>query len=163
MADLGELLKGLSDAGIEFILVGGVAAVAQGAPIMTYDLDIVHRRTEENVMKLMTFLSSIDARHRRPDDKLLFPNEADLRGRGHVLLTTRFGPLDVLAVIEKGLGFEELLPNTVLIEFQGYRINVLNLETIVALKSDSNVSTDPYRLAILKETLQQLREEENGG
>ncbi len=42
-ANLGTLLKGLKEAGVDFILVGGVAAVAQGAPVTTIDLDIVHR------------------------------------------------------------------------------------------------------------------------
>jgi len=32
-ANLGALLKGLKEAGVDFILVGGVAAVAQGAPV----------------------------------------------------------------------------------------------------------------------------------
>ena len=39
-ADLSALLKGLSEAGVEFIVVGGLAAVAQGAPVTTFDLDI---------------------------------------------------------------------------------------------------------------------------
>ncbi len=33
-ADLSALLKGLCEAGIEFIVVGGLAAVAQEAPII---------------------------------------------------------------------------------------------------------------------------------
>lgn len=47
--DLNALLKGLSKARVEFILVGGVAAVIQGAPVTTFDLDIVHRQTDENI------------------------------------------------------------------------------------------------------------------
>ncbi len=47
--DLNALLKGLSKARVEFILVGGEAAVIQGAPVTTYDLDIVHRQTDENI------------------------------------------------------------------------------------------------------------------
>lgn len=37
-ANLGALLKGLKEAGVDFILVGGVAAVAQGAPVTTVDM-----------------------------------------------------------------------------------------------------------------------------
>jgi len=110
VSDLSALLKGLNEAGVEFVLVGGVAAVAQGAPVTTFDLDIVHRQTDENIEKLMKFLKSIGAYQRRPDDKVIEP------------VTTRFGPLDVLAVIEKGRGFEELLTDTVEIEFQGFKV-----------------------------------------
>ena len=159
VADLGALLKGLNEAGIEFILVGGLAAVAQGVPVTTFDVDIVHRRTDKNVKKLLRFLKSIDAYQRRSDDKVIEPNEKDLKGKGHVLLTTRFGPLDVLAAIEEGRGFDGLLADTVEIEFQGHIIHVLSLETIVALKRGSKDPKDQYRLPILEETLRQMREE----
>ena len=60
VSDLNALLKGLSKARIEFILVGGIAAVVQGAPLTTFDLDIVHRQTDENIQKLMKFLESVE-------------------------------------------------------------------------------------------------------
>ena len=159
--DLSALLKGLNEAGVEFIIVGGMAAVVQGAPITTFDLDIVHRQTDENIKKLIKFLKSIDAYLRRPDDKLIRPDERDFYSEGHVLLTTCIGPLDVLAVIEKNLGFDDLLPNSVKIQFQGHKVYVLNLETIVALKRESKDPKDQYRLPILEETLHQITEENN--
>jgi hypothetical protein len=155
---LSALLKGLNEAGIEFILVGGMAAVAQGAPVSTFDLDIVYRQTDKNTKKLLRFLKSIDAYQRRPDDKVIEPDQRDLKGKGHLLLTTRFGPLDVLSVIEKGRGFEELLPHTVVIEFRGHRVYVLSLDTIVELKRGSKDPKDQYRLPILEETLRQMCE-----
>ena len=51
-ADLSALLEGLCETDIEFIVVGGLSAVIQGAPVTTFDLDIVHRQTEENILKL---------------------------------------------------------------------------------------------------------------
>jgi len=60
-ADFPALLEALSSAGVEFIIVGGVAAVLQGAPITTTDLDIVHRRTPENVARLLDVLLKLDA------------------------------------------------------------------------------------------------------
>jgi len=157
-ADLSTLLEGLSEAGIEFIVVGGLAAVAQGAPVTTFDLDIVHHQNNENIKKLLNFLKSIDAHQRRPDDKIIEPTKEDFKGKGHILLKTRYGPLDVLAFIEKGRGFKELLPNTVEIEFQGYKVYFLSLDTILDLKRDSKDPKDRYRLPILEETLRQIRE-----
>ena len=59
------------------VLVGGLAAVVQGAPIATLDVDIVHRRTPENVDRLIAFLASTGARYRnRPDPPQI--------GRAHV-------------------------------------------------------------------------------
>ena len=104
--NLGALLEGLIEAGVDFILVGGLAAVVQGAPITTMDVDIVHNQSPENIAKLLSFLKSINAFHRRPDDKVIEPKEGDISGLGHALFTTRLGPLDVLAVIEEGKASE---------------------------------------------------------
>ena len=135
--DLSALLKGLNDAGVEFIVVGGMAAVVQGVPITTFDLDIVHRRVDENIKRLIEYLKSVDAYLRGPDDNLIRPDERNLNSEGHLLLTTCLGPLDVLGVIEKNLGFDDLLPNSVEIKFHGQKVFVLSLETIVDLKRES--------------------------
>ena len=63
-AALTTLLAKLAAAGVDFVLVGGLAAVAQGAPLTTHDIDIVHRRAPENVDALFAFLSSANARYR---------------------------------------------------------------------------------------------------
>ena len=157
--DLSALIKGLNEAGVEFIVVGGMAAVVQGAPITTFDLDIVHRRTDDNIKRLIEYLKSVDAYLRRPDDKLIRPAERDLNSEGHLLLTTCLGPLDVLGTIEKSLGFEDLLHNSVEIKFHGQKVYVLGLKTIVDLKRNSRDSKDLYRLPILEETLHQLAKE----
>jgi len=161
ITDLSALLKGLNEAGIEYIVVGGLAAVIQGAPVTTFDLDIVHRRTVENVQKLMKFLKSVDAIHRRPDDKIVHPNETDLIGTGHLLLTTDLGPLDVLAMIEKEQGFDELMPATIEIDYKDHKTHVLSLETLVDLKRESEIPEDQYRLQVYKETLRLKKDSEN--
>ena len=157
-ANLSALLKGLSEAGIEFIMVGGLAAVAQGAPVTTFDLDIVHHQTDENIKKLSVFLKSINAFQRRPDDKIVEPTEKDLKAKGHLLLNTRLGPLDILAFIEKGRGYKELLTDAVEIELYGYKVYVLCLQTLIELKRDYKDPMDRYRLPILKEAIRQTRD-----
>ena len=156
-ANLSALLKGLSQAGIEFIVVGGLAAVTQGAPVTTFDLDIVHHQTDENTKKLSVFLKSISAIQRRPDDKIIEPTKKDLKAKGHLLLNSRLGPLDILAFIEQGRGYRELLSDAVEIELYGYKVNVLSLHALIELKRDSKDPQDRYRLPILEETLRQIR------
>ena len=68
-ADLSALLAMLCDAGVEFIVVGGAAAVLQGVPVTTQDLDIVHRRTPENVARLLDVLLQIDATMRCDEER----------------------------------------------------------------------------------------------
>ena len=85
----------------------------------------------------------------------------DLSAEGHLLLTTCLGFLDVLGGIEKNLGFDDLLPNSVEIKFHGQKVSVLSLETIVDLKRESRDSKDLYRLPILEETLHQLSKDKS--
>ena len=156
--NLGAILEGLIEAGVDFILVGGLAAVVQGAPVTTMDVDIVHNQSPENIAKLLAFLKSIDAFHRRPDDKVIEPQEGDISGMGHAFFTTRLGPLDVLAVIEEGRAYQDLLEHTVEIGFRNHTIRVLDLKMLIQLKRTSTDPKDKQRLPVLEETLRQLKE-----
>src|SRR5262245_5477105 len=60
-SDLTTLLGRLVRAEIEFILVGALAGVAQGAPLTTHDVDIVPRRMPANVNALLVCLTSMNA------------------------------------------------------------------------------------------------------
>jgi hypothetical protein len=99
--ELRSILEELAKTNIKFILVGGLAAVIQGAPVTTLDVDIVYDRSFENTAKLLTFLESIDAFYRHPNDKVIQPNKDDFLTMGHRLFTIRLGPIDVLAFIEE--------------------------------------------------------------
>ena len=159
--DLSALLEKLLESNVEFILVGGLAAVIQGAPITTMDADIVHKQSSDNISKLMILLNSIDAIHRRPDSKVIQVKKRDISGKGHALFTTKLGPLDVLAMIEEGRSYEDLLEYTVEIEFKGHRIQVLGLKMLVELKKLSRDPKDKLRLPVLEETLRQIQAEDS--
>jgi predicted nucleotidyltransferase len=58
-AFLEQLLRALREAGLEAIVVGSVAAVLQGAPIMTQDVDLLIRDTRRNRDKLARFCSEL--------------------------------------------------------------------------------------------------------
>ncbi len=155
--DLSAIIEGLIEADVRFILVGGLATVVQGAPVTTMDVDIVHLQTPPNISKLFNFLKSVNAIYRRPDDKIIEPQEQDLSGMGHALLSTRLGPLDVLAFIEQNQIYEDLIKDSIEIEFRGKTVHVLDIEKIIELKETSNNPKDIQRLPLLKETLRQLK------
>jgi hypothetical protein len=155
-ADLTTLLERLLAADVEFVLVGGLAAVVQGAPLTTFDVDVVHRRTEENVARLLAFLTSIGARYRnrnRPGPPLP-PNRSALLGPGHSLFMTDLGPLDALGAIEGGADYDQLLPESLPVPIGGRTVHVLSLAKIVALKRASSDPKDKLRLRVLEATLQ---------
>lgn len=152
-AELTTLLSKLASSGAEFVLVGGLAAVAQGAPLTTQDVDVVHRRTAENVDRLLTFLAGLNACYRERPDVAIRPSRDALLGAGHNLLMTDLGPLDLLGTIEGGRGYDDLVASAVSVELHGHSVRVLALETLAQLKRGATSPKDKRTLAILEETL----------
>lgn len=81
-ANLAALIERLASAGVEFIVVGGAAAVLHDAPTSTIDLDIVHRQTPDNVNRLMDVLTRLDTIYRDPAGRHIVPTSSDLMGKG---------------------------------------------------------------------------------
>jgi hypothetical protein len=160
--DLSAILEGLANAGVEFILAGGLAAVIQGAPVTTLDCDIRYNRSTENISRLDGYLQSVSAVYRRPDDKIIRPDKAVFEKSGRVLLKTCLGPLDVLSFIEDKKTYEDLIEHTVKIKFRGHKIRVLDLQMMVKLKKTSKDPKDRRRLSVLEETLSQLKAASEG-
>ncbi len=151
---LTTLLARLAASGTDFLLVGGLAAVAQGAPLTTLDVDVLHRRDADNVERLLDFLASVDARYRgRPAGQVLRPTREALSGEGHQLLITSLGPLDVLGAVEGRRGYQSLLPEAVTVEVEGQRVRVVRLEALADLKREATGAKERLVLAILEDTI----------
>lgn len=124
-----EILKALAGAEIEFIVLGGVAAVALGTPINTMDLEVVHNAAPENVRRLPAALVGLDTRY-----------------------------LDVFGTIGVGHDYADLLPHTVEVELApGFHCRVLDLETQIAIKEEIGAEKDLAMLPILRRTLAESR------
>jgi hypothetical protein len=95
MTRYSEVLRILLKHDVDFIVVGGISAVLNGAPITTFDLDIVHSREPGNIARLLTALDDLVAEYRDLGGRKLKPTETHLRSHGHQLLMTRFGTLNV--------------------------------------------------------------------
>ena len=157
-SDFLAALRALRDGGVEFIVAVGLAAVLNGAPINTYDLDIVPLRDEDNVDRLLQVLGRLDGIYRLQPDRKLRPAATHLRSTGHHNLITNCGPLDILGTIGRGLGYVDLLPHTVAMKIGGgTEVRVLDLETIIALKEELAGEKDLAVLPILRRTLEEKR------
>ena len=151
-----DIFKVLLDNEVRFVVVGGVSAVLHGAPISTFDLDIVHSRDPRNIERLLKALEQLDARYRQRSDQR--PERAHLSSSGHQLLSTRCGPLDVLGVIGTGLGHEALVPLSEEREIgRDLKVRVLNLETLIEVKEQLGSEKDLATLPILRRTLEIIR------
>jgi predicted nucleotidyltransferase len=154
-------LRALQQGGVEFIVVGGLAAVLQGAPVDTFDVDIVHSRDSANVARVLPVLNALDAIFRMQPERRLRPNASHLASTGHVNLMTSYGPLDLLGTIGSNLAYEDLLPRSVELDVaEGLRIRVLDLETLIAIKEELAGEKDRAVLPILRRTLEEKRKRE---
>src|ERR1700691_3509200 len=95
-SDFLAALRALREGGVEFAVVGGLAAVLNGAPVNTFDLDIVPARDDENVARLLRVLDSIDAVYRIQPLRRLKPTASHLSSSAYHNLITSCGPLDAM-------------------------------------------------------------------
>ncbi len=146
---------------VEFIVVGGVAAILEGAPISTFDLDIVYRRSDENNARLAVALRQVNAHYRDPAGRHIVPDAAKLATINVNLLDTDLGDLDVLERIRGDLSYQELLDRVVEYEVADLRLKVANLETVIESKEHANRDKDRATLPILRRTLEVKKAQES--
>ena len=158
--DFFRILQTLTNRQVDFILVGGVCAVLHGAPVSTFDIDLVHARTVGNISNLLLALEELDARFRDPAGRRLKAKASHLESTGHQLLITSAGPLDLLGEIGNGLGFDELLPNSSYIDVGvGLSVRLLDLKTLIETKEAAGHEKDLAVLPILRRTLEERGDE----
>lgn len=151
-----EILRLLATNDVEFIVVGMTAGILQGAPLSTFDVDVVHRRTTDNVDRLLRVLREIDATYRH-DPRRLRPQQSHLVSEGHQLLTTTHGDLDCLGTLGEGMGYQELLDQTVTMDLGGgVSLRVLSLPALIAAKERAGRPKDVAALPVLRATLDEL-------
>ena len=151
-----EALEELARAEVEFVVVGMAAAILQGAPMLTNDMDIVHRRTPDNVSRLLRVLEDIDAVY-RTDRRRLRPQASILLGPGHNLFDTRSGQLDCLGTIDDGLGYDELMSDSVMVDLgDGVHCRALRLQRLIEVKRRAGRPKDLAALPALIATLDEI-------
>jgi hypothetical protein len=151
VTDFAALLSALVDSGVEFIVIGGVAATAHGSAHVTVDLDIVYRRSEENIERLAAALSPLAPYLRGAPAGLPFRFDADTIRRGlNFTLTTRVGDLDVLGEATGGGTYDALLPRTVVLTIFDLPCRFVDLEALIHLKRAAGRPKDLERIAELE-------------
>jgi predicted nucleotidyltransferase len=149
---IADTIRILVEHDVEFVIVGGMAAVLQGAPVNTFDLDVVYDRSPENVQRVLSALTKLDAIF-RDDPRRLRPNESHLLSTGHKLLETNRGPLDLLGTIEDNTGFADLVADSEWLDVGDLRVRVLTLARLIRVKEQLGRPKDKAMLVILRATL----------
>ena len=154
-------LRALAEHRVEFVVIGGVAAVLHGAPMTTFDLDVVPARTAENAERLHLALAQLDACYREHLPKLLRPRTADLLLPGHHLLMTAAGPLDVLGSVAGDRTYFDLVARSEAFALEAkLSVRVLALDALIELKEATDREKDRLVLPVLRRTLEEKRKRE---
>lgn len=159
VTDYPAILTRLSLARVEFILIGGVAAVAHGAARLTVDVDVVYRRSRENYDRIEKTLAPLRPylRGAPPGLPFIFDKETIRRGLNFTLITS-LGALDLLGEVTGGGTYEDLLPHAVKASAFGVECWCIDLPTLIHVKRAAGRPKDLEAIAELEAILEEKGE-----
>ena len=154
--DFEGLLRRLLEAGVDFILVGGVAATVHGSARATFDVDVVYSRAPQNIDRLVTTLAPIEPYLRGAPKGLPFVFDAGTIHRGlNFTLETTQGDLDLLGEITGGGSYADLRRDTTTISLFGYACLCVTLPKLIDLKRAAGRPKDNEILGELQALLEE--------
>lgn len=157
-----EILRVLEAHGVEYVLIGGLAATLYGSPHVTTDVDITPEGTRDNLERLAMALEDLDARVRAPGepDGLPFDRSAEMLARVSLLnLTTRAGDLDLAFEPHGTGGYPDLVRTAVEIQVHGVSVRVAALSDVIRSKEAAGREKDRLTLPTLRRLQERLEAE----
>lgn len=155
--DPAQIFQVLADNDVDYVVIGAMAAMLQGADLaMTLDVDVTAATDEHNREHLAMALMALEARLRVPDpeDAVDIPLDARMLASAAVMtFVTRFGPFDVLFAPAGAPPYEELRGRASVVTRFGVTIRVADVEDIVAMKRATGREKDAAHLTTLIEFL----------
>ncbi len=143
MSSPDSLLVRLAAAGVDFVVIGGIAVIAHGHIRTTLDTDITYSTEPDNLSALGGALVELDARLRGVAELVPFvPDGRTLRATEILTLTTAAGPLDLLASPPGGPPYPELRERAQPIELDGREVRVASIEDLLAMKRAAGLPQD---------------------
>jgi hypothetical protein len=130
VSDFKRILADLNEAGVRYVLIGGIALIRHGVVRATRDVDVIIAGDTENISRMRSLIDSWPAT--RPDGSPV-PEETISAGRT-VNLATPHGDLDILAERSPPLSFEDLLVRAEVRRVDGVEAAICSLADLVALK-----------------------------
>lgn len=156
MTDFRALFAALTDAGVEYVVVGGVAATVHGSTRLTQDIDVVYGRSDENLARLEEALAPFHPYPRGAPPGLPFEWSRETLKRGlNFTLTTDVGAIDLLGEVVGGGGYGELVHRSEPVDLFGHEVLCLGLDALIAVKRAAGRPKDLEAIA----ELEAIREE----
>ncbi len=158
MTDNGAVLKALTAAHVEFILIGGLAAIVHGSARVTYDIDVLYNREEDNLGRLASSLAPFFPYPRGAPKGLPFEwSKNKLQHGCNFTLVTTLGDIDLLGLVPGNGTYETILPNSQPITLAGSTFPVVSLSDLIHLKTAAGRPKDLEALAELEILMRQKK------
>lgn len=156
MIGLERLLDAFANAGVEFIVIGGIAARAHGSARVTQDVDVVYARSDRNIRRLVDALAPFTPYVRGAPPGLPFAwSTATVTAGLNFTLATTIGDIDLLGAVTGGGRYEDLVAHSVSLDAFGHPTLVVGLDWLIHLK---RAAGRPKDFVVIAE-LEALREE----
>lgn len=147
--------------GVRYVVIGGVAAVAQGYPLTTHDLDVTPARDPENFERLSAALRELGVRLRVPrGPSLEFPVDASfLAESSSWTLETRDAiPFDLVFEPAGTAGYGDLAQDAATLDLgDGLLAQVASLRDLIRMKQAAGRPKDLAQIPALVATLEERR------
>ena len=135
MHKLGVMVEKLTTGGVEFVLVGGYAAVTHGVSLVTRDVDVCCRFSPENLRRLERVLADVHPRHRMTPQKLPLELSDELCARlKNLYLETDLCVIDCLSEVLGVGGFDEVARRSVEIQIPSGKFRVIDIDALIEAK-----------------------------
>jgi hypothetical protein len=158
-ADFAALLRALASGGVDFIIVGGLAATIHGAARATYDVGVVYARTQPNMERLVAVLAPLRPYLRGAPPGLPFDWSLETLTKGlNFTLTTTAGDLDLLGEVTYGGTYDGLLPDTDVVSALGIECRCLSLDRLIQVKRAAGRAKDLEAIAELEAIREERRQ-----
>lgn len=150
--DLEAILERLARAGVDFVVIGGYAAVAHGSPLMTKDLDVCMDFGPGNLARLGSALAGLAPAHRMvPARPPLVIPPGGTGGFRNLYLDTASGQLDCLSEVIAVGPFPSVKARSIVILLPFGEVRVLDLDALIATKEALGRPRDLEAARVLRE------------
>lgn len=150
-------LEALNEAGVSYVIVGGLATVLHGHVRLTSDIDIVLAFDRENVLKAVSALSTLGLVPRAPVDPALFADpevrEDWVKNRGMMVFSMASPSQPLFSVdlfADPPIEFQKLLGSATTVELEGTQVTICSIEHLIQMKLSSGRSIDLDDVAALR-------------
>lgn len=135
MADLTDIIERLAEHDVDFVLVGGLAAVTYGSSMATQDIDICCDFSTGNLLRIQTALGGLNPIHRMTTNRIpLELTDENCKSLKNLHLDSDSGKLDCLGEVPELGSFAAVKRLSESIELDGISCRILRIEALIAAK-----------------------------